>query len=63
MPPKQRVILAQKLLPLVMIATNGSLSFYGGNTLLTVKVPIIGDSTDESNETLFLNLSNAGDRS
>jgi Ca2+-binding RTX toxin-like protein len=39
--------------------TNGSLSFYGGNTLLTVNVPIIGDSTDEPDETLFLNLSNA----
>jgi len=39
--------------------TNGSLSFYGGNTLLTVNVPIIGDSTVEPDETLFLNLSNA----
>lgn len=38
---------------------NGTLTFSPGQTTKTVSVPVIGDTTVESNETFFLNLSNA----
>lgn len=37
----------------------GTLTFAPGQTLLTVAVPVIGDTTNEVNETFRLNLSNA----
>jgi predicted extracellular nuclease len=40
-------------------ATSGILSFAPGNTALTVAVSVIGDTINEADQTLFLNLSNA----
>ncbi len=40
------------------ISTSGTLSFAPGNTLLTVNVPIVGDTKVESNENFYLNFSN-----
>ncbi|BAZ33978.1 5'-nucleotidase/2',3'-cyclic phosphodiesterase (plasmid) [Cylindrospermum sp. NIES-4074] len=39
-------------------ATNGILTFFPGTTLLTINVPILGDTTVEANETFTVNLSN-----
>ncbi|WP_219907620.1 Calx-beta domain-containing protein [Aphanothece hegewaldii] len=40
-------------------ATTGTLTFATNETTKTIAVPIIGDTTVESNETFFVNLSNA----
>ncbi|MBD2692762.1 hypothetical protein H6G68_13515 [Anabaena catenula FACHB-362] len=40
-------------------ATTGTLTFLPGTTVLNVAVPIVGDVVSESDETLFLNISNA----
>ena len=40
-------------------AKSGSLTFPVGTTSLTVKVPVVGDTNDESNESFNLNLSGA----
>lgn len=40
-------------------STNGTLIFAPGETTKLVSVPIIGDTTDEPNETLLINLFNA----
>ena len=42
------------------VATSGTLSFAAGEGTKTVSVTINGDTTVEGNETLFLNLTNAG---
>jgi hypothetical protein len=39
----------------------GTLTFAAGETLKTVSVPVIGDTSPEANETLFLVLSNPSD--
>ena len=41
------------------VATAGTLTFKAGKVSLTVKVSIVGDTTREPNETLFLKLSKA----
>jgi uncharacterized repeat protein (TIGR01451 family) len=41
------------------IATNSTLTFGPGATLLTVEVPVLGDLTPESDETFSLNITNA----
>lgn len=40
-------------------ATNGTLTFAPSQTTKTINVPIVGDTLDENNETLFVNLSGA----
>ena len=40
-------------------ATSGTLTFLPGTTVLNVAVPIVGDTVSESDETFFLNISNA----
>jgi hypothetical protein len=40
-------------------ATSGTLSFAPGQTTATISVVIVGDTTRESNETFFVNLSGA----
>ncbi|WYL95766.1 MAG: choice-of-anchor L domain-containing protein [Gloeotrichia echinulata IR180] len=39
-------------------ATSGTLTFLPGTTELTVDIPILGDTTVESNESFFVNLTN-----
>jgi hypothetical protein len=39
-------------------ASSGTVSFLAGQTAKQIAVPVAGDSTDEPNETLFVNLSN-----
>lgn len=39
------------------VPTSGTLTFAPGQTVLTVAVPILGDTLDEESETFFLNLS------
>ena len=41
------------------IATSGTLTFTGGQTSKTITVTVHGDAFSESNETFFVNLSNA----
>ena len=41
------------------VAASGTLTFAIGETSKTITVPIVGDTTVESNETFFVNLSNA----
>ncbi|MBM4165531.1 MAG: hypothetical protein FJ218_01185 [Ignavibacteria bacterium] len=41
------------------ISTNGSLTFYSGDTIKTVSVVVNGDIYFEENETLYVNISNA----
>src|SRR5262245_60461989 len=41
------------------LATSGTLSFVPGETSKTITVPVLGDRLHESNETFFVNLSNA----
>jgi Ca2+-binding RTX toxin-like protein len=40
-------------------STSGTLTFAPGNTSTTITVPVIGDTGDSTDETFFLNLSNA----
>jgi hypothetical protein len=40
-------------------ATSGTLTFTPGQTTQTINVAVIGDTTDEPNETFFVNLTNA----
>ncbi|MEO1431599.1 MAG: Calx-beta domain-containing protein [Cyanobacteria bacterium J06633_8] len=40
-------------------ATTGTLTFNPGETSKTIDVPVIGDTIDESDETFYVNLSNA----
>ncbi|BEP94571.1 hypothetical protein GmRootA79_29550 [Acidovorax sp. A79] len=40
-------------------ATSGTLTFTPGQTLLTVTVPVVGDTTPEAHETFFVHLSGA----
>ncbi len=39
-------------------ATSGTLTFNAGETSKTITVPVIGDTTTESNETFYVNLTN-----
>lgn len=41
------------------LATSGTLTFAAGETSKTIMVTIVGDTTEELNETFFVNLSNA----
>jgi hypothetical protein len=41
-------------------AKTGSLTFTPGQTVKTINVQVVGDTSDEANETLYFNLTSAG---